>query len=230
MGYVLLYLLVLFVVGCIVKPFIPIENQTQIANNNAIISTTPQRRALHPPQDCLDSHTEHTLLNSAGALKRLGVMYVSYAPNGDLLEQSLYLVLDDDIINPESPALHKFGIYTSPVEGTSYQSEYVLTDAETTPGRPAILEREPDNEHDPNAIIIRDVLTRRNIGYVNTSVAAHIAQLLDDDPTSLQAIFMSGSESGIPDSRVRVLIASPTRLNTLLANGRGSVSINLGHK
>ena len=218
MDYILICLVLFFVVGLIIKPFIPSDSQdskvSRKANSaNGFLASRP----LHSSTDCLSAEDERALLESDGALNRLRLKHVQRAPNGDRLESALYLTLDGRLINPESRTLYRYGIYVAPVRGVSYRPESVIVNADTRPGKRAILEREPNNEHDSNAIIIRDALTHGNIGYVNKLNAKRIAKLLDSNPDSLQAVFIRGSRPGYNDSPMRVLIALPDRIRTLLS-------------
>ena len=57
--------------------------------------------------------------------------------------------------------------------GASYRSEALQDDA-FAPGRRLALVREPDNEHDPNAVAIWDVARRLQAGYVPAEVAPDV--------------------------------------------------------
>lgn len=218
MDYLLIYLLILFVVGIVAKAFLPDEAGHSQQSNTLKSSSfaASRRRPLHPSEDCLDPNTERLLLDTDGAIDRLRLSDVQRAPTGELLEHALYPILDGHIINPESRSLYRYGIYISPVRGSSYRSEQDILNADTAPGKPALLEREPENEYDPNAIIIRDALTRRNLGYVNKLNAKRIAKLIDANSKSLQAIFIRGDGPGSNKSPMRILITSPERLGKLL--------------
>ena len=54
--------------------------------------------------------------------------------------------------------------------GSSYRAEALQVDA-FTPGRRLALVREPDNEHDPNAVAVFDAEQRVQAGYVPAEVA-----------------------------------------------------------
>jgi hypothetical protein len=81
-----------------------------------------------------------------------------------------------------------------PVAGVSYRAE-ALPDPSFDPGRPLRLVREPENEHDPNAIGIWNEDGMLQFGYVPRDTAA---ELTGDE----QAISLWRVEGGL-----RVLIA-----------------------
>ena len=61
-----------------------------------------------------------------------------------------------------------------PLAGASYRLDALQDDA-FTPGRRLVLVREPDNEHDPNAVAVWDAARRVHGGYVPAEVAPSIA-------------------------------------------------------
>jgi hypothetical protein len=54
--------------------------------------------------------------------------------------------------------------------GASYRADALQDDA-FAPGRPLALVREPENEHDPNAVAVYDAERRLQAGYVPADVA-----------------------------------------------------------
>ena len=80
------------------------------------------------------------------------------------------------------------------VAGVSYRAE-ALPDASFDPGRPLALVREPDNEHDPNAVGIWNEERTLQLGYVPRETAAELSG--DEQAVSLWRV-----EGGL-----RVLIA-----------------------
>ena len=54
--------------------------------------------------------------------------------------------------------------------GASYRAEALQDDA-FSPGRRLALVREPENEHDPNAVAVYDAERRLQVGYVPAEVA-----------------------------------------------------------
>ena len=61
-----------------------------------------------------------------------------------------------------------------PVAGVSYRAE-ALDDPSFDPGRRLVLVREPENEHDPNAVAIWNEGRTRQLGYVPAAVAPELA-------------------------------------------------------
>ena len=60
-----------------------------------------------------------------------------------------------------------------PVAGVSYRAD-ALPDASFDPGRRLSLVREPENEHDPNAVAVWDAERRVQCGYVPADVACEL--------------------------------------------------------
>ena len=60
-----------------------------------------------------------------------------------------------------------------PVAGVSYRAE-ALPDESFEPGRRLALVREPENEHDPNAVAVWDAQQRLQAGYVPANVAPEL--------------------------------------------------------
>jgi hypothetical protein len=82
------------------------------------------------------------------------------------------------MVNPKSTQLYRLGLYSFNVRGTNYYGAAVKS-ADLRPGKPVRLVREPDNEHDPNAIAIYAANVRSRIGFVNKQRAARLAKSLD---------------------------------------------------
>jgi HIRAN domain len=80
------------------------------------------------------------------------------------------------------------------VAGVSYRAE-ALVDASFDPGRSLALVREPDNEHDPNAVAIWNAERTLQLGYVPRDIAPELAG--DEQAVSLWRV----------DGGLRVLIA-----------------------
>ena len=81
-----------------------------------------------------------------------------------------------------------------PVAGVSYRRE-ALDDASFDPGEPLALVREPENEHDPNAVAVWNAERTLQLGYVPRDVAPELAG--DEQALSLWRV----------DGGLRVLIA-----------------------
>ena len=61
-----------------------------------------------------------------------------------------------------------------PVAGVSYRAE-ALPDASFDPGQRLSLVREPENEHDPNAVAIWNESRTLQVGYVPREIAPELA-------------------------------------------------------
>ena len=85
------------------------------------------------------------------------------------------------------------------VAGSSYRAEALQDDA-FAPGRRLTLVREPENEHDPNAVAIWDAERRLQAGYVPAEVAPQLTG--DEQAVALWEFLEEGRRIGL-----RVLIA-----------------------
>ena len=85
------------------------------------------------------------------------------------------------------------------VAGASYRAD-ALQDDGFAPGRRLLLVREPDNEHDPNAIAIWDAEQRVQAGYVPADVAPEL--MGDEQAIALWEFVEDGRRLGL-----RVLLA-----------------------
>lgn len=108
------------------------------------------------------------------------------------------------LIDPSTLMLRKFGIYIARIAGTSHYKagEY---------GRPDGLQlgllREPNNEHDTNAVALtRGEKRPQKLGYVAKGQAKHVAKLMDSQ-TDLVAHVITGGK--------HVLITTPELWRTL---------------
>ena len=86
--------------------------------------------------------------------------------------------------------------------GASYRAEALQDDA-FAPGRRLALVREPDNEHDPNAVAVFDASRALQAGYV----PAEIAPSLEGDEQAV-SLWEFRDESGARIG-LRVLLAPP---------------------
>jgi hypothetical protein len=85
------------------------------------------------------------------------------------------------------------------VAGSSYRAD-ALQDEAFAPGRPPALVREPENEHDPNAVSIWDADRRLQAGYVPAEIAPELEG--DEQAVALWEFVEEGRRVGL-----RVLIA-----------------------
>lgn len=101
-------------------------------------------------------------------------------------------------VPPGNRQMTKHGALSFNVRGVAYYKAAGKA-ANTMPGTPTILRREPDNKHDSNAIAVVGVDRRgkeRVVGYVNKGNAKRLAKRLDGGET-LTAWFMRGSGYGV---------------------------------
>ena len=99
-----------------------------------------------------------------------------------------------DAVSGERVAWEDPRIRVVPVAGISYRAE-AAADTSFDPGRRLALVREPDNEHDPDAVAIWNEARSLQAGYVPSAVAPELAG--DEQAVSLWRV-----EGGL-----RVLIA-----------------------
>ena len=85
-------------------------------------------------------------------------------------------------------------LHVVPVAGVSYRAE-ALPDSSFDPGRRLVLVREPENEHDPNAVAIWNEERTLQVGYVPREVAPELHG--DEQAVSLWRV----------DGGLRVLVA-----------------------
>lgn len=91
--------------------------------------------------------------------------------------------------------LNAHGLISFKVRGNAY---YQSKAADTRPGKPAILVRDPDNKHDPNAVAVYAEGRpgeRLQVGHVNRGLARRLAKRLDSGET-ISAWFMRGDPPG----------------------------------
>ncbi|WP_396134675.1 HIRAN domain-containing protein [Citricoccus sp. I39-566] len=122
---------------------------------------------------------------------------------------------------PGNRTLSKHGLVSFKVRGVAF---YSATQADTSPGLPARLVREPSNEHDPNAIAIW-ALNRSGqavkVGYVNRGRARSLAKRMDAGEV-VEAYFMRGDRPGSSTSGPpAVILTTGDRMVKLLSDADG---------
>lgn len=120
---------------------------------------------------------------------------------------------------PGNRTLSQRGLVSFAARGTSYYEDDARA-ADTSPGAPALLRREPDNVHDENAVAIcgvdRDGRERR-IGYVSKGRAKSLAKRMDAGEQPPEAYFMRGSTCGVESAnRVAVVLCDEDTLRHLM--------------
>ena len=116
----------------------------------------------------------------------------------------------EEMVNPASRRLHSLGLYAFRVRGVAYHADQVRA-GNFKPGTSVLLVREPNNEHDPNAVAVRSVRGGHLAGYVNQQNAARrgIAKRLDAGE-ELEAVTLRGGGGGAGnDDTPWVLVATP---------------------
>jgi hypothetical protein len=111
-------------------------------------------------------------------------------------------------VNPRSRTAYKAGLHTVITRGTGYHQAAVKA-GRFTPGAPIRLVREPDNEHDPNAIAIYAERARRKAGYVPRGTAKRLAKLIDGG-ADLVAVSLRGAGPGSEGVNPQILICERT--------------------
>lgn len=118
------------------------------------------------------------------------------------------------MVNPKSARLHKLGIYSFSVRGTSHHEQAVKS-ANLRPGKSVRLVREPQNPYDSNAIAIYAETGRHPIGYVNKQNAARLAKVMDAGQ-EIAAISTRGNGPGSVGLVPMILAARPEVLAHLM--------------
>ncbi|MDQ0895792.1 HIRAN domain-containing protein [Agromyces ramosus] len=118
--------------------------------------------------------------------------------------------------------LARLGLWAFRVRGVQYRPEAAKA-ADLNLGKVVRLEREPNNEHDRNAIAV--VGTAGKLGYVNKQMAARLAKLIDGGE-QFKAIVVGGAPAGEQSSRVQVIAADPALIAHLQGVKSTSVRIS----
>jgi len=120
----------------------------------------------------------------------------------------------DRIVSHTHPSLTKYGIFAGTVRGTNYHKAAARS-GDFAPGSPVDLRREPDNEHDPNAVAVSAQGDSRIIGYINKGKAARLAKKMDAG-TVFSAVAIAGERKGQSGGKIAVVAAEPEVLAHLL--------------
>jgi hypothetical protein len=102
-----------------------------------------------------------------------------YPDDGGQVWLSGYQLVDPEsgsFLARDAPQLVERGLHVAGLAGARHRSE-ALTSGALAPGRPLELRREPDNEHDPNAIAVH--ADGAQVGFVPRELAAELAPQLD---------------------------------------------------
>jgi hypothetical protein len=101
-----------------------------------------------------------------------------YPDDGGQVWLAGYTPVDEEgrYLARDAPELAARGLRVAGVAGARFQTEALESDA-AAPGRPLELRRDPENEHDPNAIAV--LAGGDQVGWVPRELAAEIAPSLD---------------------------------------------------
>lgn len=132
-------------------------------------------------------------------------------PTGRLRrERDRLVIITDDgagMVNPSSARLHTLGLYCFRIRGVTFHVAAVKS-GDFHLGTPVRLVREPNNQHDPNAIGVYASGARRPAGYVNKQNARRLAKRLDAGE-KYAAISVRGDRPGVAGPAPWVLVAAP---------------------
>jgi hypothetical protein len=105
-----------------------------------------------------------------------------YPDDGGQVWLAGYTPVADDgrFLARDAPELAARGLRVASVAGARFQTAALEGDA-AAPGRPLELRRDPENEHDPNAVMV--LAEGEQVGWVPRELAAEIAPLMDGGAT-----------------------------------------------
>ena len=104
-----------------------------------------------------------------------------YPDDGGVVWITGYQLVDPESgrwIGRDDPGLAERGLRVAGVAGAGQHHADVLQSEDATPGRPLVLRRDADNEHDANAIAVATP-GGAQVGWVPREVAAELAPQLD---------------------------------------------------
>ncbi|UJH70060.1 HIRAN domain-containing protein [Ornithinimicrobium sp. INDO-MA30-4] len=100
-------------------------------------------------------------------------------------------VPDGRIVSPKSTSIYRYDLFIITVRGRAYYEDGNLATS-TTAGTHLGLRRDPDNEHDINAIAVMDSSFVHQIGWVNKVNAKRLSKRMDSGE-SFAAVSLRGS-------------------------------------
>lgn len=120
------------------------------------------------------------------------------------------------LVGPTDRRLFKLGVYSYNAVGEYYHPG-ACRSGDFTPGARVRLVRQPDNEHDPNAVAIKADRPRAGVAaYLGKGHAKRLAKVLDAG-TDLEAIATRGTGPGVACESIAVLAAEPRVMAHLLS-------------
>ena len=106
-----------------------------------------------------------------------------YPDDGGEVWVAGYQLVDPDsglYLARDAPELTARGLHVAGVAGAGrHHAEAIASSEAVEPGRPLELRRDPDNEHDPNAIAVHPEGGVAQLGWVPREVAVDLAPALD---------------------------------------------------
>lgn len=118
------------------------------------------------------------------------------------------------LLNPKGPGLRHFGLIGSGARGSAYHAS-AFRSADLRPGRPVQLRREPDNEHDKNAVALYAPGARAPFGYVQRGRAPSLARRMDAGE-DMAAVCLRGPGPRSDGGAAFVLIGSAADIAAML--------------
>jgi hypothetical protein len=104
-----------------------------------------------------------------------------YPEDGGAVWLSGYQLVDErsgSYLARDAPELRERGLRVSSVAGAGQHHAEALQSADAAAGRPLVLQRDPGNEHDPNAIRVL-LADGDQVGWVPRELAAELAPEMD---------------------------------------------------
>ena len=117
------------------------------------------------------------------------------------------------LVDRKANSAYRHDVFLIGVRGTSYYEAANLS-TETSAGTQLGLRRDPDNEHDKNAIAVVDQGTGEQLGWVNKLNAKRLAKRLDSGE-ELVVLSLCGSPIGKNGDTLVVLVTRPDILTHL---------------
>jgi hypothetical protein len=105
-----------------------------------------------------------------------------YPEDGGEVWLAGYQVVDPEsgrFLPRDAPQLEARGLRVAAVAGAARHHAGALASEAAAPGRPLVLRRDPDNEHDPDAIAVHADGGGEQLGWVPRELAAQLAGELD---------------------------------------------------
>jgi HIRAN domain len=120
------------------------------------------------------------------------------------------------LVGPTDRRLPAAGIWSAQVRGEFYYKP-ACRQGDFAPGVRVRLKREPDNEHDRNAVAITADFDGAPVaGYFNKQKASALAKVLDAG-TVLDAVSVRGTGAGMACEAIGVVAASPEAIRHMLS-------------